>query len=101
MRHWPRAWKISLVAAQNPDWDDPYETLSSACRETWMLWIPGPSPRESGHDEVRKGRLALSCGAASDEARVVTRCRTAGPDLRGHVPRRLELGQATGARVRR
>ena len=27
MKHWPRAWKISLVAAQNPDWDDLYETL--------------------------------------------------------------------------
>ena len=27
MKQWPRAWKISLVAAQNPDWDDLYETL--------------------------------------------------------------------------
>ena len=27
MKHWPRAWKINLIVAQNPDWDDLYETL--------------------------------------------------------------------------
>ena len=27
MKHWPRAWKINLIVAQNPDWADLYETL--------------------------------------------------------------------------
>ena len=27
MKHWSRAWKIDLIVAQNPDWDDLYETL--------------------------------------------------------------------------
>ena len=27
MKHWPRAWKVNLIVAQNPDWDDLYETL--------------------------------------------------------------------------
>ena len=27
MKHWPRAWKVNLIVAQNPDWDDFYETL--------------------------------------------------------------------------
>ena len=25
MKHWPRAWKVNLIVAQNPDWDDLYE----------------------------------------------------------------------------
>jgi putative endonuclease len=24
MKHWPRAWKIDLIAAANPDWNDLY-----------------------------------------------------------------------------
>ena len=28
MKHWPRAWKVRLVHAMNPDWDDLYETLN-------------------------------------------------------------------------
>ena len=27
MKHWPRAWKIRLILAQNPDWTDLYDTL--------------------------------------------------------------------------
>jgi putative endonuclease len=28
MKHWPRAWKIKVVTAQNPDWDDLYASLA-------------------------------------------------------------------------
>ena len=28
MKHWPRAWKIKAIVAQNPDWDDLYEKLA-------------------------------------------------------------------------
>ncbi len=28
MKHWPRAWKINAVVAQNPDWDDLYAKLA-------------------------------------------------------------------------
>jgi putative endonuclease len=28
MKHWPRAWKIRLILAMNPDWDDLYEILN-------------------------------------------------------------------------
>ncbi len=24
MKHWPRAWKVRLIPADNPDWDDLY-----------------------------------------------------------------------------
>jgi putative endonuclease len=27
VKHWPRAWKIQLIEAQNPDWTDLYGTL--------------------------------------------------------------------------
>ena len=27
IKHWPRAWKIRKIMANNPDWNDPYETL--------------------------------------------------------------------------
>ena len=27
MKHWPRAWKINLIVAHNPEWDDLYQTL--------------------------------------------------------------------------
>ncbi len=27
VKHWPRAWKVRLVVADNPDWRDLYETL--------------------------------------------------------------------------
>ena len=27
LKHWPRAWKIRLIHADNPNWDDLYETL--------------------------------------------------------------------------
>ncbi len=27
MKHWPRAWKVRLIHAANPDWNDLYETL--------------------------------------------------------------------------
>lgn len=28
MKHWPRAWKIKAIIAQNPDWDDLYAKLA-------------------------------------------------------------------------
>jgi putative endonuclease len=28
MKHWPRAWKVRLILAMNPDWDDLYERLN-------------------------------------------------------------------------
>jgi len=28
MKHWPRAWKIQLILAMNPDWVDLYEGLA-------------------------------------------------------------------------
>jgi putative endonuclease len=27
MKHWPRAWRVRLIHAENPDWTDLYETL--------------------------------------------------------------------------
>ena len=27
IKHWPRAWKVRLVHAMNPTWDDLYDTL--------------------------------------------------------------------------
>jgi putative endonuclease len=28
MKHWPRTWKVRLILAANPNWDDLYETLN-------------------------------------------------------------------------
>ena len=28
MKHWPRAWKVRLILAQNPCWDDLYDQLA-------------------------------------------------------------------------
>jgi putative endonuclease len=28
MKHWPRAWKINVIVAQNPNWDDLYDLLA-------------------------------------------------------------------------
>ncbi|UEM03814.1 GIY-YIG nuclease family protein [Skermanella rosea] len=27
IKHWPRAWKVALIVAANPDWRDLYEDL--------------------------------------------------------------------------
>ena len=27
MKHWPRAWKVRLIHAMNPEWDDLYDLL--------------------------------------------------------------------------
>jgi putative endonuclease len=27
IKHWPRAWKVRLIHAMNPNWDDLYDTL--------------------------------------------------------------------------
>jgi len=27
MKHWPRAWKVRLILATNPQWDDLYDHL--------------------------------------------------------------------------
>ena len=28
MKHWPRAWKINAIVAENPDWSDLYTKLA-------------------------------------------------------------------------
>ena len=28
LKHWPRAWKVDLILAQNPEWNDLYERLA-------------------------------------------------------------------------
>jgi putative endonuclease len=28
MKHWPRAWKVRLIHAMNPDWSDLYSALT-------------------------------------------------------------------------
>jgi putative endonuclease len=28
IKHWSRAWKVRLIVATNPSWDDLYETLA-------------------------------------------------------------------------
>jgi len=28
LKHWPRTWKVRLVHAENPNWDDLYEQLA-------------------------------------------------------------------------
>jgi putative endonuclease len=28
MKHWPRAWKVRLILASNPDWRDLYDDLA-------------------------------------------------------------------------
>ena len=28
MKHWPRAWKVRLIHAMNPEWEDLYEMLN-------------------------------------------------------------------------
>jgi putative endonuclease len=27
IKHWPRQWKINLIAAENPEWKDLYDSL--------------------------------------------------------------------------
>ena len=27
MKHWPRAWKVRVILAANPEWNDLYDTL--------------------------------------------------------------------------
>jgi putative endonuclease len=36
--HWPRAWKIDLIEAQNPEWDDLYSQLA------WLPYMAGSIP---------------------------------------------------------
>ena len=28
IKHWPRAWKVPLILADNPDWDNLYDRLN-------------------------------------------------------------------------
>jgi len=28
IKHWPRAWKVRLIVATNPEWKDLFETIS-------------------------------------------------------------------------
>lgn len=28
LKHWPRAWKVRLIQAENPAWDDLYDRLA-------------------------------------------------------------------------
>src|SRR5579871_1849944 len=30
LKKWPRAWKISLIERDNPDWNDPYPVIAAA-----------------------------------------------------------------------
>jgi putative endonuclease len=30
IKHWPRAWKIALIEAENPDWRDLFEDLAGS-----------------------------------------------------------------------
>ena len=30
IKHWPRAWKIALIEASNPEWNDLYDLVSGA-----------------------------------------------------------------------
>ena len=30
IKHWPRAWKLALIEASNPDWADLYDLVSGA-----------------------------------------------------------------------
>jgi putative endonuclease len=29
IKHWPRAWKVRLIVATNPNWDDLYDSITS------------------------------------------------------------------------
>jgi len=29
IKHWPRAWKVRLIVANNPDWDDLYDVITN------------------------------------------------------------------------
>jgi putative endonuclease len=29
IKHWPRAWKVRLILAANPEWDDLYDNLAA------------------------------------------------------------------------
>ena len=29
IKHWPRSWKVDLIEAQNPEWEDLYPQLAS------------------------------------------------------------------------
>jgi len=28
MKHWPRSWKVRLILAMNPEWNDLYESIN-------------------------------------------------------------------------
>jgi putative endonuclease len=28
IKHWPRAWKVRLIVATNPEWNDHYPTIA-------------------------------------------------------------------------
>jgi putative endonuclease len=44
IKHWPRAWKIDLIMAQNPNWDDLAEGVYSD--DPGSLWrSPGQARR--------------------------------------------------------
>ena len=32
IKHWPRAWKIALIEASNPDWADLYDLVMDSTR---------------------------------------------------------------------
>jgi putative endonuclease len=45
LKKWPRAWKISLIEKQNPDWIDLYPEIAGGWRIG--LWDTG-SPGQAG-----------------------------------------------------
>jgi len=42
LKHWPRACKVKLILADNPNWDDLYQRLASP-------WMAGSSPAMTKH----------------------------------------------------
>jgi putative endonuclease len=44
LKHWSRAWKVRLILADNPDWND----LRSTCVSAWMAGSSPAMARERG-----------------------------------------------------
>jgi putative endonuclease len=68
LKKWKRAWKTQLIAAQNPAWDDLYESI---CNQGWsfrdgpkdrtrILEIPGSRFRAPRNDITPSRRAAIA-----------------------------------------
>jgi putative endonuclease len=64
MKHWSRAWKVRLILAANPGWDDLFETLpfQELRRKTWMA---GTSPAMTFRGD--RSKLPRLTGEDADE----------------------------------